>query len=520
VAAQGAESAPPAAKALGPWGEAGLGRGGRGGSVSAGGAQKVGGGLRGVDFLGRPTDGGGRGMLALRMAPRVAPWTHLALGEESLLLARPSGLSHCARCSVRDFYDPLPARFRLHSRHDVASLFAMTGTGPTPVVVLSVGQCGNQVAGELWARVEAEVTAQGLPPLPPGAPGRSAEARRPLDEGELSSFVRHESGSGRPRARAVMVDTEPRVVEALAGSSPLLERAPRCVAHSGRGNNWAAGYRGPEGTRPRRNGSGPRWGSVAQPDNDEGTGRPRWQGALEIHAGQMHDNRERGVADRAIDAVRRELEACDGTPDVVLLHSLAGGTGSGLGSRLAEKVRDLSPRGFLLSAAIAPDPQGDTVLQPYNTALCLERIGKACDAVALFRNEELLTGEPGATSGAVDTNAYIASSLLGHLLPTRSWRGSQRAPPTMSRLQALCAWCAPSPRHRLVGLDTATIPLDTAPLGPPASTWTDVAQRMIDVQRRARRIARGRGGWTTAAMAITASGRVNEAQLDGDDTQR
>ncbi len=39
--------------------------------------------------------------------------------------------------------------------------------------------------------------------------------------------------------------------------------------------------------------------------------------------------------------IRHEAEAADGAPDFLLLHSLGGGSGSGLGSRILEHLRDV-----------------------------------------------------------------------------------------------------------------------------------------------------------------------------------
>ena len=42
-----------------------------------------------------------------------------------------------------------------------------------------------------------------------------------------------------------------------------------------------------------------------------------------------------------VEGLRREAEAADGAPDFLLLHSLGGGSGSGLGSRILEHVREV-----------------------------------------------------------------------------------------------------------------------------------------------------------------------------------
>jgi hypothetical protein len=53
-----------------------------------------------------------------------------------------------------------------------------------------------------------------------------------------------------------------------------------------------------------------------------------------------------------MDLIRREVEACDHLGGFMLLQSMAGGTGAGLGASLAECVRDEYPSSFLLNHSI------------------------------------------------------------------------------------------------------------------------------------------------------------------------
>jgi hypothetical protein len=48
------------------------------------------------------------------------------------------------------------------------------------------------------------------------------------------------------------------------------------------------------------------------------------------------------VADAVLDAMRREVERCDCLQGFQFMHSLGGGTGSGLGSLLAGRIREES----------------------------------------------------------------------------------------------------------------------------------------------------------------------------------
>ena len=50
-----------------------------------------------------------------------------------------------------------------------------------------------------------------------------------------------------------------------------------------------------------------------------------------------------------------------------MMHSIAGGTGSGLGSRLMETFKDIYPKAKLVNVVVWPHPSGETPLQNYNS---------------------------------------------------------------------------------------------------------------------------------------------------------
>ena len=54
------------------------------------------------------------------------------------------------------------------------------------------------------------------------------------------------------------------------------------------------------------------------------------------------------------DLIRKEIEKVDNYLGSVLLFSLAGGTGSGMGSRFLEMMRDEYPSTYLTAAVVYP----------------------------------------------------------------------------------------------------------------------------------------------------------------------
>lgn len=65
---------------------------------------------------------------------------------------------------------------------------------------------------------------------------------------------------------------------------------------------------------------------------------------------------------QTIELLRREVEKCDFYKGSVVMHSVAGGTGSGLGSKIVELIRDEYPMCYLTSASVLPSSIGDTPL--------------------------------------------------------------------------------------------------------------------------------------------------------------
>ena len=68
--------------------------------------------------------------------------------------------------------------------------------------------------------------------------------------------------------------------------------------------------------------------------------------------------------DECLDRLRAEMEACDCPQGVQLFHSIGGGTGSGLGTLLASKVKEEYPDRMLSSFSVLPSPKvSDTVVE-------------------------------------------------------------------------------------------------------------------------------------------------------------
>ena len=111
-----------------------------------------------------------------------------------------------------------------------------------------------------------------------------------------------------------------------------------------------------------------------------------------------------------------------------MTHSLGGGTGSGLGTRLFSWIKDSFPLVNLLAVSCAGFAH-ESPVQNYNAVLALARLQTLCDGIILFNNEHLVnnntnsTAPSGATHGGAsmnDINKDICFSLHGAFLPAAS----------------------------------------------------------------------------------------------------
>lgn len=66
-----------------------------------------------------------------------------------------------------------------------------------------------------------------------------------------------------------------------------------------------------------------------------------------------------------------------------MIHSIAGGTGSGMGSNLLERLNDRYPKKLIQTYSVFPNQQesSDVVVQPYNSILTLKRLILNADCV-------------------------------------------------------------------------------------------------------------------------------------------
>lgn len=139
----------------------------------------------------------------------------------------------------------------------------------------------------------------------------------------------------------------------------------------------------------------------------------------------------------------------------MVMHSIAGGTGSDLGSFLLELLNDHFPK-LLQTYSVFPNAsEGDVVVQPYNMRLTLKRLVKNTDSVIVLDNAVLSRVVADTlhvqTLSFDQTNQFAAAVMTASTHTIRSPRHTYNDP--VSPVASL----VPTPRCHF--LTTSYIPL-------------------------------------------------------------
>lgn len=206
------------------------------------------------------------------------------------------------------------------------------------VVTIQAGQCGNQIGFEFWKKLCAE---HGISP--------SGVLINPDDNiGDSKEVFFYQADDNHYIPRSILLDLEPRVINTIVNSEykRLYNRENIYVSKTGggAGNNWASGY-----------------------------------------------SQGQALSDEVLEILERETENVDSLDAFVLCHSIAGGTGSGMGSFIIEQVKDRFPKKLIQTYSVFPnqDESADVVVQPYNSMLTLRRLIEFADCCIVLDNTAL-----------------------------------------------------------------------------------------------------------------------------------
>ena len=208
--------------------------------------------------------------------------------------------------------------------------------------------------------------------------------------------------TGRKLVNAVLIDMEQKVVSnCLTGkkSDWCYNKNATVISSQGSGNNWANGYNN--------------FGVV--------------------------------LKDEICHAVRLISESLSRVSCVYLIMSCAGGTGSGLGTRVTELICDILPGALIFNQVVLPFSKGEVSVQCYNTALTLAALYKNADSILLTHNDKYQklcqrlyssTSHP-TSSSFTQLNEAIAVHTAGFIAEGKP-------------LDAVIEHCVPHPGYKLL----------------------------------------------------------------------
>ncbi|XP_038617344.1 tubulin epsilon chain isoform X1 [Tachyglossus aculeatus] len=244
----------------------------------------------------------------------------------------------------------------------------------TQSVVVQVGQCGNQIGCCFWdlaLREHATVNKNGIYDESLSSFFRNVDARvgggdADISKGKICSL----------KARAVLIDMEEGVVnEILQGPLRDVFDSKQLITDvSGSGNNWAVGHK--------------------------------------VFGCQYRE--------RIMEKLRKTAEHCDCLQCFFVIHSMGGGTGSGLGTFVLNVLEEEFPEVYRLVTSVYPSGEDDVITSPYNSVLAMKELNEHADCVLPIENASLFdivskinqiqSGMPGTT---VKQRSLITSSEGG-----------------------------------------------------------------------------------------------------------
>lgn len=198
------------------------------------------------------------------------------------------------------------------------------------VGLIQIGQCGNQIGFNIFNNLINEMK-------------KSSEC---LTQIILDTYFTI-SDHNKLYSNALLIDMEAKVIEKCTKNAILngWNYSKDNIIHkqSGSGNNWANGF---------------------------------------FHHGPTVEN-------QFVETLSSFSEKFDYLDSVILINSLAGGTGSGLGSYIAILLKDYFPEINLFNIAVWPHNSGEVIVNSYNTLLSISENYKVSELMTIIHNQDI-----------------------------------------------------------------------------------------------------------------------------------
>jgi len=206
------------------------------------------------------------------------------------------------------------------------------------ILSIHVGQAGIQVGNSCWELFCLEHGIQ--------ADGSMPNAKKEKNGDDAFSTFFSEAGSGKHVPRSIFLDLEPTVIdEVRSGTYGELFHPQQLISgKEDAANNYARG----------------------------------------------HYTIGKEIVDLCLDRVRKLADNCSGLQGFLFFNSVGGGTGSGLGSLLLERLSVDYGKKSKLGFTVYPSPQVSTaVVEPYNSVLSTHSLLEHTDVSVILDNEAI-----------------------------------------------------------------------------------------------------------------------------------
>lgn len=96
------------------------------------------------------------------------------------------------------------------------------------------------------------------------------------------------------------------------------------------------------------------------------------------------------IVEACLDRIRKLADNCSGLQGFLVFHAVGGGTGSGLGSLLLERLSVDYGKKSKLSMTVYPSPQvSNAVVEPYNSVLSTHSLLENTEVAVMLDNEAI-----------------------------------------------------------------------------------------------------------------------------------
>ena len=297
---------------------------------------------------------------------------------------------------------------------------------PREIITIQVGQCGNQIGNEFWKQLclEHGISSEGI------------VNEKAINGDDRKDVFFYQADDDHYIPRSVLIDLEPKVISSIQSSDFKHFYNPENIFISkeglGAGNCWATGYAKAE-----------------------------------------------QVEDEVMDMIEREADGSDSLEGFMLIHSINGGTGSGFGSYLLEKLNENFPKKLIQTYSVFPNMSGDSgvVVTPYNSILTLKRLILNSDSVIVLDNGALYniaTERMKLESPSMSQVNSLISTIMCSSTTTLRYPGYMN-----NDMISLIAPLVPTPRCHFLMTGYTPITLDNNKTLVRKTTVLDVMRRLL-----------------------------------------